>query len=161
MKTGPLMRGGASVLIILVIFIMLSLGALSMMSASADLKLARASAEWITRYYELEKEANVMLREINMTLSGSYNTESRDFSRDKLRTLKNDGWTIHEKDGKIFIHRDVSLGKDEIEQNLSIELQLSPPDESGRYYRIIQWKQWRDDFEYEQEGIDIWVMQWK
>ena len=160
MKTGSLMRGGASVLIILVIFIMLSLGALSLMSASADLKLARASAEWITRYYELEKEANVMLRETNMTLSGLYNTESYGFSRDKLRPLENDGWTIHEKDGKIFIHRNISF-EGEIEQNLSIELLLSLPDESGRYYRVIQWKQWQDDFEYEQEGVDIWVMQRK
>jgi hypothetical protein len=150
------MLGGSSVLIILVTFIMLSLGALRLMSSFADLKLARTSAGWVAQYYELEKEANVKLLKANMALANSFNAESSGFSRDKLRLLEDDGWTVLEKDGKFFINCNVSI-EWERAQNLSIELLLSPPDENGRYYKILQWKQWQDGFEYEQEGLDIWM----
>jgi hypothetical protein len=148
--------GGASVLVILVMFIMLSLGALRLMSSFADLKLSRASAGRLARHYELEKEANGKLQKINMALANSFNAESHGFSRDKLRFLENDGWSVQEIDGKIFIRCNVSL-EGEIAQNLFVELLLSPPDENGRYYKIFQWRQWQDGFEYEQEGLDIWT----
>ena len=150
------MLGGASVLIILVMFIMLSLGALRLMSSFADLRLARASAGWTARYYELEKEANAGLQKTNTALAGSFNAVSYGFSREKLRFLEDDGWSVTEKDGKIFICRNVSL-EGEKAQNLFIELLLSRPDENGRYYEIIQWRQWQDGFEYEREGLDIWM----
>ena len=156
MKSGSLMRGGASVLIILVMFSMLSLGALRLMSSFADLKLARAAAARTVEYYELEKTANGKLRETNIALADSYNAGSRGFSRDKLRLLETDGWTILEKSGSIIINCIVA-GEGERAQNLRIELLLSPPDENGRYYKILRWQQWQDGFEYEEEGLNIWM----
>ena len=156
MKTSSLMRGGASVLIILIMFSMLSLGALRLMSSFADLKLARTAAWRTARYYELEKMANGKLRETNMALANSFNAGYNGFSSDKLRLLENDGWAINEKDGKIFINCNVAL-EGEDAQNLRIELLLSPPDENGRYYKILRWQQWQEGFEYEQEGFDIWM----
>ena len=156
MKSGSLMRGGASVLIVLVMFSMLSLGALRLMSSFADLKLARAAAVRTVEYYELEKIANGKLRETNIALADSYNAGFRGFSRDKLRLLEDDGWTILEKDGNIFINRNMSL-EGERAQNLRVELLLSPPDENGRYYKILRWQQWQDGFEYEEEGLNIWM----
>jgi hypothetical protein len=150
------MRGGASVLIILVMFSMLSLGALRLMSSFADLKLARTAAGRTVQYYELEKMANVKLRKTNMDLSNLFNAGFYGLSYDRLRLLENDGWTINEKDGKFSIHCNVSL-EGERAQNLSLELLLSPPDESGLYYKITMWRQWQDGFEYEQEGFDIWM----
>ena len=150
------MLGGASVLIVLVMFSMLSLGALRMMSSFADLKLARVSAGWTAGYYELVKAASVKLQKTNMTLANSFNAGFDGFSRDELRFLEEDGWTINEKDGKFFIYCNVSL-EGERAQNLFVELLLSPPDENGRYYKILQWRQWQDGFEYEQEGLDIWM----
>jgi len=150
------MPGGASALIILVMFSMLSLGALRLMSSFADLKLARASAGWIAGYYELVKTASVKLQKTNMALADSFNAGTYGFSRDVLRLLEDDGWTIREKDGNIFINCNVSLEGDRA-QNLLVELLLSPPDENGRYYRILQWRQWQDGQEYEQEGLDIWM----
>ena len=156
MKTRSLMRGGASVLIILVMFSMLSLGALRLMSSFADLKLARTAAGHTARYYELEKTANGKLQKTNMALANSFNAGYNGFSRDKLRLLEDNGWTVNEKDGKIFISCSVAL-EGERSQNLRVELLLSPPDENGRYYKILRWQQWQDDFEYEQEGFDIWM----
>ena len=150
------MPGGASALIVLVMFGMLSLGALRLMSSFADLKLARASAGWIAGYYELVKEANVKLQKTNLALANSFSAGYYDFSRDELRLLEDDGWAIQEKDGKIFINCNVSLEGDRA-QNLLMELLLSPPDENGRYYKILQWRQWQDGMEYEQEGLDIWM----
>ena len=151
------MRGGASALVILVMCVLLSLSAFRLMSSFADLKLARVAAGWTVRYYELEKTTNNRLRKTNVILADSFNAESSDFSRHELRRLEDDNWVIHEKDGKIYIHCDVSLEADRA-QNLSVELLLSPPDENGRYYKIIQWRQWMDGFEYEREGLEIWVM---
>ena len=151
--------GGASVLVILIMFIMLSLGALRLTSSYADLKLARASTGWIVRYYELEKEANGKLQKANMTLANAFNVESQSFSRDKLRLLENNengGWGLHEKDGNIFISCNVSL-EGEVVQNLFVELLPAPPDENGRYYKIFQWRQWQEGFEYDEEGLDIWM----
>ena len=156
MKTGSLMRGGASVLIILVMFSMLSLGALRLMSSFADLKLARVAAARIVEYYELEKKANGKLRKTNLALADSFNSGFRGFSRDKLRLLEDDGWIIHEKDGEILINCNVAL-EDGQSQNLRVELLLAPPDENGRYYKILRWQQWQDGFEYEQEGFEIWT----
>ena len=150
------MLGGASVLIILVMFSLLSLGALRMMSSFADLKLARASAGWTAGYYELMKEANVKLQKTNMALANSFNAGFYGFSREGLRFLEDDGWIIHEKDGKIFIECSVSIEGDRA-HNLFVELMLSPPDENGRYFEVLQWRQWHDDLEYEQEGLDIWM----
>ena len=155
MKTRSLMRGGASLLIILVMFSMLSLGALSLMSSFADLKLARVAAERTVRYYELEKKANDKLQKTNMALANSLNAGFYGIPRDKLRFLEDDGWTIHEKDGGIFINCNVRL-EDAHAQNLFIELLLSPLDENGRYYKILRWQQWQDSFEYEQEGLELW-----
>jgi len=162
MKTRSLMPGGASVLIILVMFSMLSLGALRLMSSFADLKLARVSAGRIAGYYELEKKAGVKLRKANMALAGSFNVKPYGFSRDALRFLEDDGWVINEKDGKIFINCSVSLEGERAQnlqnlQNLFVELLLSPPDENGRYFKILQWRQWQGGFEYEREGLDIWM----
>ena len=155
MKTGSL-RGGASVLIILVMFSLMSLGALSLMSSFADLKLSRASAARMVEYYELEKMANGKLHETNMALANSFDTGLRGFSRDKLRLLEDDGWTILEINGNIIITCSVAL-EGERSQNLRVELLLSRPDENGRYYKILRWQQWQDGFEYEQEGLDIWM----
>jgi len=156
MKTRSLMRGGASLLIILVMFSMLSLGALSLVSSFADLKLARAAAGRTVQYYGLEKKANGKLQKTNIALANSFNAAFYGFSREKLRFLEDDGWTIHEKDGSIFINCNVTL-EGERAQNLLVELLLSPPDENGRYYRILRWQQWQDSFEYEQEGLEIWM----
>jgi len=156
MKTGSMMRGSASVLIILVMFSLLSLGALRLMSSFSDLKLSRASAARIVEYYELEKMASGKLREVNMALSNSFNTGSRGFSRDKLSLLEEDGWTILENNGNIIIYHNVAL-EGERSQKLRIELLLSPPDENGRYFKILRWQQWQDSFEYEEEGLDIWM----
>lgn len=156
MKTRSLMLGGASLLVIFVMFSMLSLGALRLMSSFADLRLSRASAGWIARYYELEKEANGKLRKTNMALANLFSAGYYGVSPANLRFLEDDGWTILEKDGKIFINCNVSL-TGENAQNLFIELVLSPPDENGRYYKIRQWRQWQDGFKYEQEGLDIWM----
>ena len=156
MKARSLMPGGASALIILVMFSMLSLGALRLMSSFADLKLARASAGWTVGYYELVKTASVKLQKTNMALANSYNAGFYGYSREGLLFLEDDGWSIHEKDGKMFIECNVSLDGDRA-QNLFVELLLSPPDENGRYFEILQWRQWYDDFEYEQEGLDIWM----
>ena len=155
MKTGSL-RGGASVLIILVMFSLMSLGALRLMSSFADLKLSRASAARMVDYYNLEKMASRRLRDANMALANSFDTGLRAFSRDKLRLLEDDGWTILEINGNIIINCSVAL-EGERSQNLRVELLLSPPDENGRYYKILRWQQWQDGFEYEQEGLEIWM----
>ena len=156
MKTRSLMRGGASLLIILVMFSMLSLGALRLTSSFADLKLARAAAGRSVQYYELEKKANGKLQKANATLADSFNAGIQGFSRDKLRSLEDDGWTVHEKDGGFFINCNVALEGGNA-QNLLVELLLSPPDENGRYYQVIRWQQWQKGFEYEQEGLEIWM----
>jgi len=156
MKTKSLMRGGASMMIVLVMFSMLSLGALRLMSSFADLKLARAAAGRVVQYYELEKKANGRLQKTNMALADSFSSAIYGFSREKLHFLEDDGWTIHEKDGGIIINCNVTL-EGERAQNLHVELLLSPPDENGRYYKILRWRQWQDSFEYEQEGFEIWM----
>ena len=143
-------------LIILVMFSMLSLGALRLMSSFADLKLARAAAGRVVQHYELEKKANGILQKTNMALANSFNAGISGFSREKLGFLEDDGWTIHEKEDGIFIECNLAL-EAENAQNLLIELLLSPPDENGRYYKILRWQQWRDSFEYEQEGFGIWT----
>ena len=143
-------------LVILVMFSMLSLGALRLVSSFADLKLARAAAGRAVQYYELEKMATSILQKTDMALADAFDAGNSGFSRDKLRFLEDDGWSIHEKDGSIFINRNVTLDGERA-QNLLVELLLSPPDENGRYFKIIQWRQWQDGFEYEQEGLEIWM----
>ena len=150
------MLGGASALIILVMFSMLSLGALRLMSSFADLKLARASAVWVTGYFELEKEANFNLQKTNIALADLFKDGFYGFSLDELRFLEDDGWTIREKDDNFFIYCNVSSGVERA-QNLFVELLLSPPDENGQYYRILQWRQWQDSLEREGEGLNIWM----
>lgn len=133
MSTRPLLHGGMVVLVLLVTLSGIAIGALSMVSAYSDLKLARAAAERVETYYELEQAANEALGQANGMLASG---------------LAPDGWT--ERYG-VFYH-DISLGG----QNLHIELVGSEPDECGRYYQILAWRQWQDGFAYETEGIGVW-----
>lgn len=133
MNTKPLLHGGMIVLVLLVILGALSLGALGMTSAYADLKLARTAAQRAEGYYELERLVNEELQRVNGLLADG---------------LPLDGWA---EDGNTF-SCNISLDG----QNLYIELMKTEPDAYGRYYTLLAWRQWQDGFEYETEGTDIW-----
>lgn len=128
MNTKPILHGGMVVLVLLVTLGALSLGALAMTSAYADLKLARTAAERTESYYELEKLANEELQRVNGVLSDGFPPDNK------------------------IISWDMSLDG----QNLNVELMPSEPDGYGRYYKILSWRQWQDGFEYETEGTKVW-----
>lgn len=121
------MRGGALVLIVLLMLSMSMFGVLSMVSANADLNMARKNADWVQTYYRLDSEgtykleqARIMVREVG------------------LASLATAGWTVGDGEAELNLSEGV--------QNLLIRV---AQDENG--LEVRSWRQWEEGFEY---GVD-------
>lgn len=108
--------GTASIVLIFVMLSLLTFAVLSLVSAQANLRLSRKSADRTTAYYEAENAANDILASLLQAV------EEGDDAR--LAEMAPDGYASYE----------VPLGEDQV---LAVELAL-PTD--GRPLRITRWQ---------------------
>lgn len=110
--------GVTSVVLIFVMLSLLTFSVLSLVSAQADLRLSRKSADRTTDYYEAENRANAIL-------TGLLTADDPDaFAAASAVTLTGDGRAVYQ----------VPLGEDQV---LAVELTL-PAD--GQPCRIERWQ---------------------
>ncbi len=135
MNHSTTMRGGALVLVVLLMMALSMFGVLSMVSADSDFKMAQKSAYWVLTYYRLEDAGQLKLRQARLM------TDESGF--DSLATA---GWEVY---GSI-----ASINLTEGVQNLAITVEYS---ENGAL-SVQSWRQWQEGFEYpEGDGEDLWL----
>ena len=128
------MRGGALVLVILLMLSLSMFGVLSMVSANADFRLAQKSAGWIEAYYRLENDGCYRLYQAEIMAGKS-----------GFASLATAGWDVSGDEASINLTEGV--------QNLHIAVV-----QDGGSLRVISWKQWQEGFAYEQDGSDVLIM---
>lgn len=135
MRHATTMRGGALILVILLMMALAMFGVLSMVSADSDYKMAVKSAEWVRVYYALEDSGQHKLHQ-----AGIMTRESG------FETLATAGWELDGSVARINLRADV--------QNLAITVELRPDGSLD----VTEWRQWQDSFEYEEgDGGDLWL----
>lgn len=135
MNHATTMRGGALVLVVLLMLALAMFGVLSMVSADSDYKMARKSADWIADYYRLEDAGQ---RKLN---------QARAMARESgFESLSTAGWDVADATASITLAQGV--------QNLSVTVSLT----DGGALAVSAWRQWQQGFEYpEGDGDDLWI----
>ena len=142
--------GTTSIVLIFVLLCMLTFSVLSLVSAQADLRLSRLSAQRTTDYYAAENTANEILIHVeNAAAEAAAEPESEpaeaedgtvvepeDFSASVLRRLDEADGVTRTRDGRLTY--EVPLGET---QALRVELSVSRTlSERGRHYTIHAWQ---------------------
>ncbi|MDR2670794.1 MAG: hypothetical protein LBC26_03610 [Oscillospiraceae bacterium] len=141
MKRQASMQGSPSILIILIMLSLSAFGVLAMMSAYSDYKLAEKNTEWARRGLVLETQAQESVGRLDAALAGA---SAADFAR----AAEAQGWEVV-SESPLLVSRDVS----DADAHLRVELALNAG--SGPRYRIRSWRQWQDDFVYD-DGMNVW-----
>jgi len=175
-RSGMFEGGGSSVLITFLMLLLITLGALAVASSNANLKLARKGVSWVKSYYALEAGGDALLDIISTTLShaeASGYDESSALVRmlaDCLEQYTGEGESILpydtsiseikiEPDGpeSLTVNARLSRQHGSTEQHLLVEIKVfagtGEPEPWG--FRILQWKQYQEPFEYEPK-LDLW-----
>ncbi len=134
MSHATTMRGGAIVLIVLLMLALSMFGVLSMVSANSDLNMARKNAEWVQAYYALDSDGQYRVQ------------QARVMARQAgFETLATAGWTL---DGNL-----ASLNLTDGVQNLRIVLSA----DAENTLSILSWQQWQEPFDYEYDDGGFFI----
>ncbi|MGI6661269.1 MAG: hypothetical protein ACOX34_06275 [Bacillota bacterium] len=175
-RLGRFEGGGSSILVIFLMLLLVTLGSLSVASSHANLKLARKGVSWVNSYYALEAGGEVLLDIISQILAqagglgrGKEDTLARmladcldEYAGEARNKLPYDtiiGEVRVEPDGpgSITVTTRLSRQHGSTGQHLLVEIQVvagsGEPDAWG--FRILQWKQYQEPFEYE-SAIELW-----
>ena len=153
-------RGAASALIILLLVMLVIFGVLAMVSAAANLKLARRQADWNKAWYLADARAEAVYAEIDQLCRSSASTGN---SPDQIATLIDA--RLGQNPSVLTGHAGVSNGQIRIEARVGEERPGSQgidivlvwqPDAAGAAMVIEKWTQWQPPFEYGQDPGGVW-----
>ncbi len=152
MKSQNPIQGSASILIVLVMLALSVFGVLSMVSAYSDYKLSGKSTAWMERYFEMDTEALRAVAALNEAVAARYEAEGAPewtaFTVEATTLALSEGWIVS---GNQTLEHTVTRDT----AHLTVELALTAPDENGRFYRVLRWNEWQDDFTYD-GGLNVW-----
>jgi hypothetical protein len=157
-------RGMASALIILLLVLLIFFGVLSLVTAAADLRLARKRAEWNRQYYLTDSLAVQVVADLEqycLTLKPE-NLEPgsmADLLDRHLSGLANvQEYTVSREDPslrlKILVTGESSSGQG-IQLDLLVRSGRLAAGSAGRL-TVTGWTQWQQPFAYDDTGGGIW-----
>jgi hypothetical protein len=140
------MRGGAIILVILIMISLSIFGVLAMVSAHSDYILASKGSAWLSRYYQMDAMGQEQLK----LAAGALNTGSPD----DLAAL---GWQVEDEQAILTLQMPAgefqtgNLHLKQAEQTLRITIAFLPDG-----FKVIGWAQIQQSPEYHDPGDDIW-----
>jgi hypothetical protein len=140
------MRGGAIILVILIMISLSIFGVLAMVSAHSDYILASKGSAWLTRYYQMDAMGQEQLQIASDALSTG--------SAEDLGPL---GWIVEEDRAILTLQMPAgefqtgNLHLKQAEQTLKITIALVPEG-----FKVIGWAQIQESPEYHDPGDDVW-----
>ena len=150
MKNSSAMRGGAIILVILIMLSLSVFGVLAMVSAHADYVLTQKRAAWVARYYELDALGQKEL------LAAREAAESGDFYD---LDMFDGEWEL---DGS-FATKVITLPETEIRVgNLKLkqrkqELRIVLEYVGGGKLRVVEWSQMQEAFDFIPDENNVWI----
>jgi len=150
MKNSSAMRGGAIILVILIMLSLSVFGVLAMVSAHADYVLTQKRASWVARYYELDALGQKEL------LAAREAAEAGDFY--DLDIIDSE-WEL---DG-FLAAKTITLPEAEIRVgNLKLkqrqqELRIVLEYVGGGMLRVVEWAQMQESFDFIPDENNVWI----
>ena len=144
--------GFSTILLAFVMICIVTIAALSLLTANSDYKLSQKVAEKNTLYYEAEKKAYETLAEIDALLASTYThtTEANAYYQEVESNLLAIG-TYDRINGLFTYSIPIAEG-----QNLEIVLSIQYPTQSDEsFYKVISWKSVYEQTEFEEGTLDL------
>lgn len=140
--------GFSTILLAFVMICIVTISALSLLTANSDYRLSQKVAEKNTAYYLADKEANELLSNIDQILASAYSNASDASSYYKSVALSLEALEYGNYDRMNGIFRyEVAVAE---RQSLQVELQIFyPKDSNQELIKILSWK-----FVYEAIDVD-------
>jgi hypothetical protein len=183
-RWGRFHGGGSSVLVTFLMLFLVTLGVFAVSSSNANLRLAQKGVSWVKSYYALEAGAEALLEIISRALSqaGTHTTGGEYIDSGALAgiitqclepytqyntqhgQIQLPYGTVLEQfkvepigPGSVNISGRLARQHGSTEQHLLVEIQVcsGSGESAGWGFRITQWKQYQEPFEY-QQGFDLW-----
>lgn len=157
--------GTASILLILLVFVLSVFSVLSIQASNHEWKLAEKTGDAVQDYYEADKKAEYMLCRVDAVLHSTsierLESELKKIEETKEKSLKGlSNVNLELVKGALFSEKEKEIGtitySIEEQENSSLEVELTIF--ANRNYEIKKWKivreAWeQDDFE---EGAELW-----
>ncbi len=126
--------GLSSLLIVFLILCLTTFALLALSTAKSDDTLSKKLADHRTDYYAASSQAEEILAQIDAILEQKQNQSlaGTDFSN-----IDNTSISINTEENLDVLSYSVPMKNDQI---LSIKLQITGPEESEHYYKILEWK---------------------
>ena len=146
--------GFSTILLAFVMICIVTIAALSLITANSDYKLSQKVAEKNTAYYEAEKQAYQVLSEVDQALANAYSKTSGTNSyyqevESALLTLEQG--TYDRTTGSFSYAIPIAEN-----QNLEIELRIRYPKTSDEgFYEIVTWKSVYDQVQIDEGTLDL------
>ena len=146
--------GFSTILLAFVMICIVTISALSLLTANSDYKLSQKVAEKNTAYYEAEKQAYEILAEIDARLANAYDqsTGANSYYKEVESSLLSLGQGTYDRTTGSYTYA-VSIAEN---QNLEVKLTIyypTEPDES--FYEITTWKSVYEEVEIDEGTLDL------
>ena len=146
--------GFSLIMLILVVLILVTFAALSMMSAQADYKLSKKLAERTKQYYKISNQANEIVEAIDRYLSNHYKkgADKEEYYK-SLSDFRYDDAAVRIQTKEDRVAWELPLNENQI---LKIELKVLYPDEKNKtFYEITEWKTVQNSSWNKDESIPV------
>ena len=153
-------RGAASALIILLLVMLVIFGVLAMVSAAANLKLARRQADWNKAWYLADGSAEAVYAELDQLCRlSSAAGEDNEHLAGLIGTHLEQNQAVLSGQATAtadMVRIEARIGEDRPgSQGIDLVLVWQPDAVGGRLL-IEQWTQWQPPFDYGEEPGGVW-----
>lgn len=146
--------GFSTILLAFVMICIVTISALSLLTANSDYKLSQKVAEKNTAYYEAEKKAYDSLANVDALLAKAYGSShsANSYYKEVENALLSLGYGAYDRTTGSFTY-EIAISEN---QNLQVMLYIHYPTESDdAFFEIGTWKSTYDVIEPEDETLDL------
>ena len=146
--------GFSTILLAFVMICIVTIAALSLLTASSDYKLSQKFADKNSAYYKAEQQAYTYLSEIDSTLANAYQTtlNASGYYQKVSQTLSSMDGCTYDRVTKTLSYSTPINDSQHLEVRLLIEY---PQEETSNFYIITSWKSISDEIEIDEGTLDL------
>lgn len=146
--------GFSTILLAFVMICIVTIAALSLLTASSDYKLSQKVAEKNSAYYEAEKKAYEHLAEIDQILANSYNNTigANNYYKEVEHALQGLNIGIYDRNTGSYSYTIPILDRQSLEIKIIIHY---PYDGASTLFEVSTWKSVYEEIEIDEEILDL------
>ncbi len=148
--------GFSTILLAFVMICIVTISALSLITANSDYKLSKKVAEKNTAYYLAEEQAYDILAQVDQALAKAYveTSNEHDYYKAAESALQSLGYGTYEKDTSICTYSyNITIADN---QYLQVILLIQyPTTDQDTFYLIKTWQSTYETMEFEEENLNL------